>query len=223
MFCTLSRRAVEGLWTGAATRKRCHAACPVSCVSPVLSCPVLPATILCCPVFLVSVRVSPRPLRTAPHRSLTSATAAFALLWPRTAAPDYCSPAAHSLVWRLLIYDYEHSSIRAVTRCLSPARLPACLHSSAHLHCDLHNTYIVIAIIQHRLRDHRSLGPAAAICPRARPFLLHHLPPVDHDPSTSERMRTCYHHHHLSTAINTPAHCLCETSLTPTRAPNAPA
>ena len=68
LFCTLSRRAVEGLWTGAATRKRCHAACPVWSVSP-----VLPATtILCCPVLpvsSVSFRCVSRLALCAPHRS----------------------------------------------------------------------------------------------------------------------------------------------------------
>lgn len=90
LFCTLSRRAVEGRRTGgAATRKRCHAACPgpVSCQ---------PASQPACH-HLVCL-VSSRPLRTAPQPSIRYCCMAFK--WPSTAAPDYCplclSPTAHS-------------------------------------------------------------------------------------------------------------------------------
>jgi hypothetical protein len=57
LFCTLSRRAVEGLWTGgAATRKHCHA--------------MLPALVLCPASQPSTLSVSFRLALCAPHRSL---------------------------------------------------------------------------------------------------------------------------------------------------------
>jgi len=52
-------------------------------------------------------------------------------------------------------------------------------------------------------------------------FVRPSLPPIDHDASTSERMRSRFLHD--STTSNAPAHCVREAPSTPTRAPNAPA
>ena len=139
--------------------------------------------------------VSSRLALCAPHRttsqpSTVQCSASILPFWPSTAAP-HIPPVSSLLVVssrhqtpRICRAVQQSSSPAAVARCLSPA----CLHSSAHLHCDLHNTYIIAAI--------HHIAPAKPPLPRSCRRYLSSRAPVPSTPPAACRPRPQYERAH---------------------------
>ena len=139
-------------------------------------------------------------MRTAPHR-IAAIHRAVQCIHPTIVAKHRSTAhPARELTLGLLIktrpeFVQQSSSLQpsspavqqsstAVTRCLSPA----CLHSSAHLHCDLHNTYIIAAI--------HHIAPAKPPLPRSCRRYLSSRAPVPSTPPAACRPRPQYERAH---------------------------